>query len=205
VSRKDSAPSPVCLEPGHGSSWCSVLSKRQVPREGAAQNKQLRRGDERHHISPENEKLPLWSPQMRRGLISNKWELRELRRASVGKRCNHRMITNDTLGRCWVNDNHQTQSWRARQRRCILTQAPKWFLSCGGWMTALITHKPRFAYPRVNWCQFRGSEGEANPSEEKDEEDEEMDHILPGVRHANDFLGKRDKKRHHFPGTHYHT
>ncbi len=55
-------------------------------------------------------------------------------------------------------------------------------------MTALITHKLLFAYPRVNWCQLGSSEGEKNPSEEEDGEDEEVDHILPGVRHANDFF-----------------
>lgn len=30
--------------------------------------------------------------------------------------------------------------------------------------------------------------GRENPSEEEDEEDGEVDRILPGVRHANDFL-----------------
>ncbi len=30
--------------------------------------------------------------------------------------------------------------------------------------------------------------GRENPSEEEEVEDEEVDHTLPGVRHANDFL-----------------
>lgn len=55
-------------------------------------------------------------------------------------------------------------------------------------MTALITHKPVFAYPGVKWCQLGSSEGEKNLSEEEDEKDEEVDHILPGVWHANVFL-----------------
>lgn len=124
------------------------------------------------------------------GLISNKWERRELGRFALGKRCNHKMNTNDTLGRCWVNDNHQTQSWHVRQRRCNLTHRNH-DDSChvGVKMTALITYKPVFAYPSIPKCtQLIWKQwGRENPSE--DEEDEEVDHILPGVWHANDFLG----------------
>lgn len=54
-------------------------------------------------------------------------------------------------------------------------------------MTALITHKPVFAYSS-NLMSIRKQWGRENPSEEEDEEDGEVDRILPGVRHANDFL-----------------
>lgn len=127
---------------------------------------------------------------MRLGLISNKWELREPGRFSLAKRCNRKMNTNDTLGRCWVNDNHQTPALTCEAMTAQFNAgAEVIFLSRGGWMTALITHKPVFAYPVVNWVSIRKQWGRENQSEVEIEGDEEVDHILHGVQHANDFSG----------------